>query len=49
MDANPTSFAGSKTLNLVMLWLFCVTLALLFLPLEMVSLELADQVAANRT
>lgn len=49
MDNNHSVFAANKTLNIIMLWLFCVTALLLILPLESISQELADQVAANRT
>lgn len=49
MENSQSVFAANKTLNIVMLWLFCVTLLLLVLPLETISQELADQVAANRT
>ncbi len=49
MDSNHSVFAANKTLNIVMLWLFCVTLALLLLPLESISQELALQVEANKT
>lgn len=49
MENNNSVFAANKTLNIVMLWLFCVTLLLLVLPLESVSQELADQVTANKT
>lgn len=49
MENSHSVFAANKTLNIVMLWLFCVTALLLVLPLESVSQELADQVAANKT
>ena len=49
MENSQSVFAANMTLNIVMLWLFCVTLLLLVLPLETISQELADQVAANRT
>lgn len=49
MNANQSVFAANKPLNIVMLWLFCITLSLLVLPLESISEELAHQVAANRT
>ena len=49
MENSHSVFAANKTLNIVMLWLFCVTALLLVLPLESVSQELADQVDANKT
>lgn len=49
MENQHSIFAANKTLNVIMLWLFCVTLALLVLPLESISPELAAQVAANKT
>ena len=49
MENSHSVFAANKTLNIVMLWLFCVTALLLVLPLESVSQELADQAATNKT
>ena len=49
MDTPHSVFAANKTLNIVMLWLFCVTVALLVLPLESISPELALQVEAHKT
>lgn len=49
MEKSHSVFAANKTLNIVMLWLFCVTSMLLVLPLESISEELATQVAANKT
>lgn len=49
MEKSHSVFAANKTLNIVMLWLFCVTSMLLVLPLESISEELATQVEANKT
>lgn len=49
MESNHSVFNAKNPLNIIMLWLFCVTLLLLVLPLEKISLDLADQVAANKT
>lgn len=49
MENTQSIFAANKTLNIVMLWLFCVTFLLLVLPLESVSPELAAQVQNNKT
>ena len=49
MDANQSVFTANRPLNIVMLWLFFVTLALLVLPLDKISLQLADQVEEHKT
>lgn len=49
MDTPQSVFTANKTLNVVMLWLFCVTFALLMLPLESISPELAAQVEIHKT
>lgn len=49
MEKSHSVFAANKTLNIVMLWLFCVTAMLLVLPLERISPELATQVEAHKT
>lgn len=49
MDHSHSVFAANKTLNIVMLWLLCITGALLLLPLEQVSPELAVKVEENKT
>lgn len=49
MDNARSIFTANKAINIIMLWLFFVTFALLVLPLESIAPELAAQVEANKT
>lgn len=49
MDNTRSVFTANKAINIIMLWLFFITFALLVLPLESISPELATQVETHKT
>ncbi|MGN0903399.1 MAG: super-infection exclusion protein B [Succinivibrio sp.] len=45
---NETTSAATRTLNTIMMWLFCLTVIMLIIPWQSVSAEIAGHINSNR-